>query len=371
MNNQHLEKIPVANPKTEFVFFEAEINKAISRVIKSGYYILGPEVEQFEKEFAEYIGAEYCVGVANGTDAISLALKAVGVEPGDEVITVSHSAVATVAAVELTGASPVLVDIENRSRCISPSLIEGKITEKTKAILPVHIYGHPADMASIKTIAEKYNLKIIEDCAQAHGAKINDKTVGTYGDAASFSFYPTKNLGALGDGGAIVTNSKETYDYLVAGRQYGWRTRQASSFAGMNSRLDELQAAILRIKLKELENFNSRRREIANKYNQVLVDKNLTTPVTKDGCTHSMHLYVIESDRRDELATYLGENNIGTARHYPAPIHLQPAYLNRLNGCEELKLTESFYNKNLSLPMFPLLNEQQVDRICNVLNNWE
>ena len=245
--------IPVSNPRSRFIQKINEFLKATESVIERGMYVLGDEVLSFEKEFAEYIGVNYCVGVGNGTDALAIALRGLGVKPGDEVITVSHSAVATVAAVEMTGAIPVFADIEPDTRCIDPNKIGKLISPKTKVIIPVHIYGQPAKIKEIKTIAHARNIKVLEDCAQAHGAKVDGKLVGSFGDAAAFSFYPTKNLGAIGDGGAIVTNSTEVFEAVLALRQYGWHQRYISDISGVNSRLDELQAAFLRIKLKELE----------------------------------------------------------------------------------------------------------------------
>ena len=267
--------IPVSNPKARFINRKNEFLKATESVIEKGMYILGDEVSLFEKEFAEYIGVKYCVGVANGTDAIAIALKALGVKAGDEVITVSHSAVATVAAIEMAGAVPVLADIEPDTRCMDPEKIIKLISPKTKVIIPVHIYGQPARIKEIIAIAHSNGLKVLEDCAQAHGAKVDNKKVGSFGDAAAFSFYPTKNLGAIGDGGAVVTNSFEVFENVLALRQYGWHQRYISDFPGVNSRLDELQAAFLRIKLKELDRDNSRRNEIAEKYSSSIKNLNL------------------------------------------------------------------------------------------------
>ena len=271
--------IPVSNPKPRFMQKKQEFLNALDSVIEKGIYILGDEVSSFEREFAEYIGVKYCVGVANGTDALAVALKGLGVKPGDEVITVSHSAVATVAAIEMTGAVPVFADIEPDTRCIDPNKIEKLISPKTKVIIPVHIYGQPAKIKEIKTIAHAHNIKVLEDCAQAHGAKVDGKMVGSFGDAAAFSFYPTKNLGAIGDGGAVVTNSAEVFEDVLALRQYGWHQRYISDISGVNSRLDELQAAFLRIKLKELEKDNARRNEIAQKYNAAIEILELKFPL--------------------------------------------------------------------------------------------
>lgn len=352
--------IPVSNPKARFINQKKEFLKIFESVIDSGMYILGNEVKLFEKEFADYIGAKFCVGVANGTDALAIALRGLGVQKGDEVITVSHSAVATVAAIEMVGAIPVFADIEAGSRCMDPKLIEKLISAKTKVILPVHIYGQPAKIKEIIEIAKKHGIKVLEDCAQAHGAKVSDKKAGSFGDASAFSFYPTKNLGAIGDGGAIVTNSAEVYEKVLALRQYGWVTRYVSNFPGVNSRLDELQAAFLRIKLRELDRDNKRRNEIASKYNSAFKFLDMKIPQSLPDTFHVYHLYVVEHAKRDELAKYLKSQGIGTALHYPVPIHLQPAYRGRIKGADQLHQTENLYKSILSVPMFPELTDEQV-----------
>lgn len=363
--------IPVANPRERFIHRKDEFLKAAQSVIENGMYILGDEVASFEKEFAGYIGVNYCVGVANGTDAIAIALKGLGVKPGDEVITVSHSAVATVAAIEMVGAIPVFADIELDSRCIDSLKIAELISPKTKAVIPVHIYGQPARIKEIVQVAHKHDIKVLEDCAQAHGAKVDGQRVGSFGDAASFSFYPTKNLGAIGDGGAVVTNSAEVYQNVLALRQYGWHQRYISDFPGVNSRLHELQAAFLRISLKELDSDNSKRNKIANQYTSAFENLGIETPkhILSNYCV--FHLYVIESDTRDELAKYLYSKGVGTALHYPQPIHLQPAYKGRIRGCESLINTEFLYKRILSIPMYPELSDAQVSTIIDAVKAWE
>lgn len=362
--------IPVANPKAQFESHEKEILDGIRKVLSSGWYILGDEVRNFEKEFANFLGVQFCIGVANGTDAIALALKAVRVSSGDEVITVSHSAVATTAAIEQIGAIPVFADIESKTRCIDPMNIEPLISEKTKAIVPVHIYGQPASMKKILNIARQRNLKVVEDCAQAHGAEIQGRKVGTFGDAAAFSFYPTKNLGALGDGGAVVTNSPEIADHVRWIREYGWKERYISSIQGVNSRLDELQAAILRVKLAHLSINNARRRQIAERYSSSTDGIRIIPPVKIDGTLHAMHLFVIECEERDALQRFLESEGIGTAKHYPMAIHQQPAYMGRIRCCDSLPCTESLYRHILSLPMYPELTDDQIERICLALKKW-
>ena len=362
--------IHVANPKLRFTKIKESLLRTTESVVENGTYILGNEVASFEKEFAVYNGVKYCAGVANGTDAIAIGLKALGVEPGDEVITVSHSAVATVAAIEMAGAVPVFADIERATRCIDSTKIEKLISPKTKAIIPVHIYGQPANIFEIISIANKYGIKVLEDCAQAHGAKVGNKTVGSFGDAAAFSFYPTKNLGAIGDGGAVITNSIEVYENVLALRQYGWRVRYISDISGINSRLDELQAAFLRIKLSELDADNARRNEIALIYNKEFKNLGLGIPISIPNTYHVFHLYVIESETRDEIAAYLNSKGIGTALHYPAPIHLQPAYFKRIRGAENLIVTEQFYKKLLSIPMFAELTDSEVNRVVEAVKSF-
>lgn len=361
------EPIPVTNLKLQYERHALEISRAIEEVLQSGWYILGSQVMAFEDEFAAWLGAEYCLGVASGTDAVSLALASCGIGCGDEVVTVSHSAVATVAAIERIGAVPVFVDIVPGTRCLDPALIEKAISPATKAVVPVHIYGQPAPMQQISAIAAKYDLKIVEDCAQAHGAEIDGQRVGTFGDAAAFSFYPTKNLGAMGDGGAVVTNNADIAAQCRYLREYGWKERYISYMPGFNSRLDEMQATILRVKLKYLDEDNRHRRQIASLYDQALEGSGMRMPQRIKGTQHAMHLYVIESGERDRLRTYLSANNIQTALHYPVPIHLQPAYSGRIRGCDQLPVTEKLYEKILTLPLFPGLTDSQVDRVCKAL----
>lgn len=366
----HPDFIPVANPKAQVDALEGEINQAIQRVIQSGRYILGSEVAAFEGEFAAYTGTAHCIGVASGTDALALALKAVGIAAGDEVITVSHSAVATVAAIEQIGAVPVFADIEANTRCMDPSALPSLISPRTRAILPVHIYGQPANIEAILAFAAQEGLKVVEDCAQAHGAEIDGRRVGTFGHAAAFSFYPTKNLGALGDGGAVTTGSPEVAEKLRWLREYGWKERYVSSIPGTNSRLDEIQAAILRVKLPFLARDNERRRAIARCYEEALDGINIAPPRQTEKTLHAMHLYVVECEKRTSLQQFLNKSGIGTALHYPIPIHRQPAYAGRIFGGESLPLTEALYKHILSLPMFPELSDKQVERVCTVLSQW-
>ncbi len=364
------ESIPTANLLRQYNRHADDIKRATERVFDSGWYILGKEVQAFEQEFAEWLGVSGCCGVASGTDALALALRSCGIGPRDEVITVSHSAVATVAAIEQIGAIPVFVDISLHTRCINPDLIAQAISSKTKAIVPVHIYGQPAPMSEIIQIAKKHSLKVIEDCAQAHGATIEGKKVGTFGDAAAFSFYPTKNLGAMGDGGAVVSNTVETNNKCCWLREYGWKERYISHLPGINSRLDELQAAILRVKLPFLDGYNDRRRWIAAQYSKALQRSSITQPAEIAGTLHAMHLYVVESTHRNQLRDYLLQHGISTAIHYPMPIHTQPAYSGRISGNASLTVTEALYERVLSLPMYPELTDEEVMKICDALARY-
>ena len=366
------ELIHVFDPGASFEIQSKDIRSAINRVLSSGRYILGEEVRQLESEFADFISVKNCIGTASGTDALILALKAVGVESGDEVITVSHTAVATVAAIELAGGRPVFADIDPVTRCMSPSHLPHLISGKTKAILPVHLYGQPAPMNEIVTIARKNRLKIVEDCAQAHGAEIDGQKVGTFGDAGAFSFYPTKNLGAMGDGGAVVTNSSETAEKIRLLREYGWKRRYISDVAGMNSRLDEIQAAILRVKLPFLTENNNRRKSIADRYRSAIGKEGILVPPADIPDTlHAMHLFVIESDKRDALASFLNTHGIESAIHYPSPVHKQPAYARNIKGDYKLHVTEKLCGRILTLPLYPELKESHIERVCDAIVKWK
>jgi dTDP-4-amino-4,6-dideoxygalactose transaminase len=361
--------IPVANPGAGNARLRSEILSAIAFVIDSGRYVLGEQVSAFEQEFASWVGVNHGIGVGNGTDALVLALQAVGVKAGDQVILPSHSAVATAAAIEMIGAIPVFADIDPDSRCLSPVSASAMVTPQTRAVVVVHIYGHPADMSAFRTLADSNGISLIEDCAQAHGAAINDQRVGTFGDIAAFSFYPTKNLGAIGDGGAVLTNDAVLAARVRELREYGWRERYISHVPGRNTRLDELQAAILRVKLPHLAVDNQRRREIAARYTAAVGNAvSISAPGVGDGCLHAMHLYVLEADDRAGLMQHLAEAGIGCALHYPQPIHAQPAYAARLRAA--LPYTERLYQRLLSLPMYPELIDDDVERVCVALREW-
>ena len=364
-----------ANPAANYLAHQSEIDRAIRRVLDGGTYILGQEVAAFEQEFARYLGVRHAIGVGNGTDALHIALRACGVGPGDAVLTVSHTAVATVAAIELAGAMPVLTDIDSATATLDANRIEDVIKQqgprRLKAILPVHLYGHPADMPAIMGIAERHGLKVIEDCAQSHGAAIDGRKTGTWGHLAAFSFYPTKNLGALGDGGAVVTNDRHLAERARLLREYGWRERYVSDVPGLNSRLDEIQAAILRVKLPYLDEENARRRELARVYDITLAGVPMMVPRSHRGVTHAYHQYVVRSERRDELRAFLKANSVGTLIHYPVPVHLQPAYRERvvLDGAG-LAQTEAICRRILSLPMHPQLTNAQAQEVGDLIARW-
>lgn len=364
-----------ANPKASYLSQKDEIDRAIREVMDSGWYILGPKVKTFEDHFAEYIGTEYCVGLKSGTDALHLALRACGVEPGDAVITVSHTAVATVASIDWLGAIPILVDIDSSTYTIDPQKTEDTIrrapVNRIKAIIAVHLYGHPADMTTLNEIAQRYHLQLIEDCAQAHGASIDDKKVGTYGICGGFSFYPTKNLGAFGDAGAVVTSDKSIADKLRLLQQYGWRQRYISEEIGYNSRLDELQAAILDCKLSRLEAGNDRRREIADFYNRKLAGLPIALPAEKSGCRHVYHQYVIRCEDREALQEHLKRKDIHTSVLYPMPVHLQPGYKERVKiGEGGLAVSEKISSEILCLPIYPELNDSEVEKVIESIRTY-
>jgi dTDP-4-amino-4,6-dideoxygalactose transaminase len=363
--------IPFGDPNASYLEHKKEIDLAIQKVLDSGWYVLGKEVKVFEENFASFHGENlHAVGVANGTDAIALCLRGIGLGTEDEVITSSHTAVATVAGIEQAGCTPVFADIDPISRCVDPVSIEKRIGPKTRAVMPVHIYGQPANMQTILEIAQNYKIEVIEDCSQAHGAEIKGKKVGTFASISAFSCYPTKNLGGNGDGGVILCRSLEFAEKIKSLRQYGWNIHRESITPGFNSRLDELQAAILRVKLLHLAEDNNKRREIALRYNEGFKDLPITLPALTENELHAMHLYVIECEKRDKLLDYLRSKGIGASLHYPLAVHQHAAYADRVRGGDDLPVTEHFYQKNLTLPMFPQLSEDHVDHIINSVINW-
>jgi dTDP-4-amino-4,6-dideoxygalactose transaminase len=352
-----------SNPKAQYLAHKREIDEALVRVLDKGWYILGDEVTAFEREFAAYVGVSHAVGVGSGTEALHLALAACGIGRGDEVITVAHTAVATVSAIELTGAAPVFVDIDPAFFTLDPACLAAAVTPRTKAIVPVHLYGQPADLGSILAFAEKNGLRVIEDCAQSHGALYGEKRTGALGDAGCFSFYPTKNLGALGDGGMVVTDRKDLADRMRLLREYGWAERYVSHVPGWNSRLDEIQAAVLRIKLRRLDADNARRGELADRYDSELSGTSLRLPRRRAGSTHVFHQYVARAADRDRLLKSLKDKGVGALIHYPMPVHLQPAYRGRIGGSDRLRHTEKAATEILSLPMYPELDRKELDTV--------
>lgn len=356
-----------SNPLAQYQAHKAEIDAAILRVLDKGWYILGEETRSFEAEFATYIGVAHGIGVGSGTEALHIALAACGIGPGDEVITVSHTAVATVAAIELAGGTPVLVDIEPDYFTLDPGKLESAIGPRTKAIIPVHLYGQPADLTPILEIARRHGVRVIEDCAQAHGAMYGERRVGAWGDIACFSFYPTKNLGALGDGGMVVTNDAALAERARLLREYGWAERYVSRIPGLNSRLDEVQAAVLRVKLRYLDADNAARARRAQDYDQALRGIQVITPKRRPDATHVYHLYVICCAERDELQTWLKARGVGALIHYPVPIHLQPAYKGRLRGADALLETERAAREVLSLPMYPELAADEAAQVITTV----
>ena len=358
-----------ANPKAQYQKYKKEINKSINRVLESGNYILGNEVKLFERDFSKYIGLKYSIAVNSGTDALHIALIACGIKHNDEVLTVSNTAVATASAIVLANAKPKFVDIDKENYLIDYTKIEKSITKKTKAIIPVHLYGNTVDMDKILKIAKKYKLKIIEDCAQAHGAKFKNKKVGSFGDASCFSFYPTKNLGALGDGGMILTNNLKIYTSSKLMREYGWKDRYISSIKGWNSRLDEIQAAILRVKIKYLDKDNAKRIKIAKKYIEELANLPIVLPKIQKNSLHVFHLFVIRSKQRNKLRSYLSKKKIYTNIQYPLPIHKQIFY-KKTNMNLKLKNTEKISNEILSLPIYPELKIKQQNLLIHHIKKF-
>jgi len=360
---------------TDFSFVTKRINKelkeATNRVIDSNWYILGKEVESFEREFANYLGVKYCIGVGNGLEALHIILRAYGIGEGDEVIIPSNTYIATALAVSYAGAIPIMVEPDERTYNINPDLIKEKITKKTKAIMPVHLYGQACDMDPINEVAKKYNLKVIEDSAQAHGAKYKGRKCGALGDAAGFSFYPTKNLGALGDAGAITTNDKELAEKVKVLRNYGSERYYYNKYMGFNSRLDEMQAAILRVKLRHLKEFNKERKIIAQLYLNDLEDANLILPYVPEWAEPVWHQFIIRTKNRDELQEYLKSKGIGTLIHYPLPIHLQEAYKHLGYKKGDFPIAEKIANEVLSLPMWVGLKREEIEMICRGIKNYK
>lgn len=360
--------IPFLDLKAAYLELQPEIDEAVQRVMHSGYYILGPEVEAFEDEFAAYCGAKYCIGVANGLDALTLSLTALGIGRGDEVIVPSNTYIATWLAVSQCGATPIPVEPSLSTYNIDPSKIEAAITPKTKAILPVHLYGQPADLAPILALAKQYNLKVVEDAAQAHGATYQGQRIGGHGDAVTWSFYPGKNLGALGDGGAITTNDEQLAQRLRTLRNYGSSVKYVNDEKGFNSRLDPLQAAILRVKLKYLDQWNQRRQMIAQRYQTELSTTDLVLPQIMPQAKSAWHLFVVRTPERQALQDRLSTAGVGHLIHYPIPPHQQKAYQQEAAQMGmSLPLAEQLATEVLSLPIGPHLSQDDVGYIIQSL----
>ncbi len=363
--------VPFLDLRAATAEIRAELDNAIGRVLASGWYVLGPEVEGFEREFAALVGTGHCVGVGNGLDAIELALRALGVNTGDEVIVPANTYIATWLAVTRLGALVVPVEPDPETYNLDPGRVEAAITPRTRAIVAVHLYGRPADMDPFLEIARTRGIKVVEDAAQAHGARYKGKPVGSLGDAAAWSFYPTKNLGALGDGGAVTTNDPDLADRVRALRNYGSRMKYVNEIRGVNSRLDELQAAVLRVKLPLLDDWNQRRRRVAARYLDGLRGTALRLPSTAPGVDPVWHLFVVKSDARDRLQEHLKENDVQTLIHYPIPPHLQAAYADLGYPVGAFPIAERIHRECLSLPIGPHLTDDQVADVINAVRSFD
>jgi dTDP-4-amino-4,6-dideoxygalactose transaminase len=365
--DQETRQIPFVDLAAQYESISAEVEVAMSGVLKRTDFILGHDVEQFEAEFAAYCETSFAVGLDSGTSAIEMALRAYGIGPGDEVITVANSFIATALAISYTGARPVLVDVDPETYNMDPALLEAAITPRTKAVVPVHLYGQPADMDPIVALAEERGLVVVEDACQAHGARYKGRRAGSLGHAAAFSFYPGKNLGAYGDGGIVVTADEKVADSLRMLRNYGQRQKYHHLLQGFNRRLDTLQAAILRVKLPHLDNWNGARRRHAVRYNEFLAGTGVGLPLEADFAESVYHLYVIRTENRDEIAAHLKGQGIATGIHYPVPIHLQPAYSELGYGEGSFPVTEGLAGQLLSLPMYAELTSEQIERVAEAL----
>lgn len=364
--------IPFNSLKVQMAPFENDLRSAFERVIGRGWYLMGPEVQDFEKEFADWLSREYAVTVGNGTDALILALKAAGIRQGDEVILPAHTALPCYHAVLAAGAVPVFAEVEEAYYTISPKSAESLISPKTKAIMGVHLYGQCCDVAALRALCDKHSLVFIEDCAQSHGATFHDRLAGQTGDLAAFSFYPTKNLGALGDGGAVCCSKAELNASLRLLKQYGEAKRYESVVAGVNSRMDEMQAAFLRVRLARLDEETRMRREIAAIYDEELAELPVITPAVREGCDHVYHLYVIRTEKREALMAHLKAKDIGTAIHYPIAGHKQKLFTDGDAPCKhgDLSLSEKMAGEVLSLPLYPGLSHEDVRRVCEAIREF-
>ncbi len=369
-----LRAIPIASAAAQYATIKDEMDAAVHRVLTSGWFILGTETEAFEREFAAYCGVAHAIGVGNGTDALMLALKALDVGPGDEVITVPMTAAFGTFAITMNGATPVFVDIELGTANMDPTLLERAITPRTKAIMPVHLYGQAANLGAIMAIAARHGIPVVEDAAQAHGARSGGKRVGGIGTIAGFSFYPSKNLGAAGDGGAVTTNDPVLAERVRMLRNGGQRGKYEHVIQGVNSRLDELQAAILRVKLAHLDAWNAARRRLAHQYDELLAGSSVELPEERSGATpegHVWHLFAVRHPRRDALAAYLKERGIGTAVHYPTALHLQPAFASLGLSTGAYPVAEQQAREELSLPLYPELTADEVTYVADAVRAFE
>jgi len=352
--------IPLVDLKQEYIAIREEINVAFQDVLKDGMFILGEHLTKFEQDFSKYIGVKHGIGVNSGSDALLLALRSIGIQPGDEIITVSHTFISTVDSIVRNGAQPIFVDIDPETYTLDVNQVKEKITPKTRALLPVHLYGHPVDMKPLQEIAHERDLYIIEDACQAHGASYRNQKVGSLGDIGCFSFYPTKNLGCYGDGGMVVTDNTTLATELRMQRNYGKSSKYLHDFIGCNSRLDEIQASILSVKLRWLDTWNERRRKLAGIYQEILGDSHVILPIEKDYARHVFHLFVIRVEDRDSLEEDLRKKDIQTQIHYPVPVHLQKPYL----GNCSLPATEKICRQILSLPIHPYLKEEEIEFVA-------
>jgi dTDP-4-amino-4,6-dideoxygalactose transaminase len=366
-----MKHIPFLDMKSPYKELKAELDSAYQRVMDSGWYILGAEVESFEREFAAYCGARFCIGLGNGLEALHLILRGYGIGEGDEVIVPSNTYIATWLAVSYAGAKPTPVEPDPRTYNLDPERVESAITERTRAILPVHLYGQTADMDPLLELAKKYNLRVIEDAAQAQGARYKNRMSGNLSDAAGFSFYPGKNLGAFGDAGAVVTNDAQLADRVRMLRNYGSKVKYYNEEKGFNSRLDEMQAAFLRVKLKYVDEWNDRRKRIAAQYLESLADvENLTLPHAPEWASPIWHIFAIQHPKRDDLQKYLKDNGVDTLIHYPVPPHLSGAYADLGMAKGRFPIAESIASAELSLPMGPHLGLDEVEYIAGLIKNY-
>ena len=362
-------RVPFVDLKAQYLGIKDEIDIRIAETISSSGFILSQDVERFEGEFSRYCGTKECVGVASGSDALFLSLKALGIGLGDEVITVPNTFISTVDAITRTGAKPVLVDIDKEIYNMDVTMLDEAITEKTRGIIPVHLYGQPVDMDPVMELAEKHNLSVVEDACQAHGARYKGRRTGSIGDIGCFSFYPGKNLGAYGDGGAIVTGNRELAEKITMMRNYGQKEKNSHEFVGYNSRLDGMQAAVLRVKLRYLDDWNLMRRENASVYTSILEGSDAATPLISPDSEHVFHLYVVRHGQRDSLIKSLEKEGISAGIHYPTPVHLQKAYSHLGYREGSFPVSEAYAEEILSLPMFPELTREQIEFVCEKISS--